>query len=334
MKDLRRYVYSRMPDKTLAFDLVLPKRWAVVAIEQKEYSPDRLCRLALFQPDDGAQAEIIIEVAGIDREANPSDWLTLLLEQAGEQISDVERLQSEVGETALITSRSGDGVTRVVSRSIAIKDGSRMFVVRGRARENAFTSALPDLESACRSFRPLFPSLTPFSERFSIFRRTQPFVVSFAYPTSWKLVESNLPDGRGLLVDLKNVPTRNTIGRITSLVVAKSVEPDVQGIADQYLADLRGAGIRVELAPPSPEQRRLTEIREGAVLLFSGAARSNDGTAEIIVVIVGIPAPSERAHGIVALVGPSRAFVPGLWAIHQRAMEIVVHSIVVGAPEV
>lgn len=334
MKTLRKYVYSRMPDKTLAFDIVLPRKWEPVAIEQAECSPDDLCLLAIFQPNDGSRAEILIQVAGIDREANPSDWLTLLLEQAGEQISDVERRQSEVGETALITSRSGDGATRVVSRSIAIKDGSRMFVVRGRARESAFASALPDLEGACRSFRPIFPSRTPFSERLSIFHRTQPLGVSFTYPTSWNLVESNLPDGRGLLVDLKNVPTQSTIARITALIVAKSAEPEVQGIADQYLASIRSTGIRIEPTPPRPEQRRLLEVRENATLLFSGDATGDDGTTEVTVTVVGIPSVSDRAHGIVALVGPSRAFVPGLWAINQRAMEIVVRSIAIGAPEV
>lgn len=327
MSDSYRYVCSRMPDKINAFDVVLPKSWKPAIIEQSPAVRDSPCVLASFRPARAAaRAELSVGVALIDREVNASDWLALFLEQNGERITKKEEARSEVGSTAIITSEVDAGGERVASMSLAVKDGPRMFLLRGRAEDGIFGELSPIFDEACRSFRLLFTCRSPFSEKISRFTRTHPAYLSFCHPGSWSLTERTLVADRGILVGLRDDSSGTIAGSLTVLWIARSCEPDIQPAVGHHLETLRDLGMTVGQLTPSVAEGEPSTLRGVTMKSFEAIAQAVGGSGDLVVRITAVEPAEQPFHGLVALLGPARTFVPALWAVHKRAAEIVLNS--------
>lgn len=289
---------------------VVPSAWSRVDVGAAAPKPSRpLVPLALYRSPRVA-AELEIDALLLSREVEPADWLDGLLDGRGEEVLARRDRETAGGTVSDVLSRR-DGF---VSRSLAIKNGSHLFLLQGRAAEADYDAVADAFGLAIGGLQILHPEPWPYAERLRSFTGEGAVQVLFFYPESWSLTRERAP---GVLhVTLEGTVGRAPVARIDVVAVGRESEPSARGLLDTYLAGLRRSGIpagppAIEPAPPWNGF--------ASVLAARATAPCGATSADVRASVLEVPG----AWVLVGASGPSRAASPDLSMIVKRAFTLV-----------
>lgn len=266
-------------------------------------------------PVDEPGAEVAVTGRLLAREVSPADVLRIELERRGEEVLGVRPLDSPDGGTIDVLSRRRAGSGDLVLRQTAVKQGSRMLILHAAATAGTYDRWAERLAVVTAGLRFLAPGTWRCAEALSTFSRKRHSDFLLFYPESWRLEEPASARPGILSACLVSRARDCVAGRMDLAVVSHAALPGPHALADGYFAALRAAGFE---GPPV----RLTTSTAPAAYQRAwegvGEAARGECRAEVRVRI------GERAEAWFgfALLGPTRAIAPDVWAVNRRALEI------------
>jgi len=205
----------------------------------------------------------------------------------------------------------------VISRWVAVKDYNRLFVLQARCLEADYPTYAVDFLMAVAGFGLVHPGDWPLAERLRSFTRREPGDFCLFHPESWRLVEDASSNDNARVLHIDNEIEETVAGKMTVAVVARDAEDDPQNLANNYLNELERAGLSVSRVPLAPCELSVGGFE--AVWQSRMEASRDDLPLEVRITVGRQP----DAWFLLALVGPSRAAAPDVWAVNKRAYEIL-----------
>jgi hypothetical protein len=314
----RIHSFIRSADAAFHFDIALASDWRAVDVPADSPTRERpLATLAFFRTLSGARGEIEVDAALLPREIAPGDCLDMHLAACGEEVLHRRDVDGEGGRVSDVLSQRICSDGTIVSRWLAIKDGQHLFLLQARTAEDDYGRFAEAFLVAFAAFRVKHRGNWPFAESLKTFTRRDPGDFLLLFPESWELTERSDDQRQTLTLTLFNRVGRETAGLMTFATVARALELAPQTLANRYVEELMRCGVplgRLSLVPSAP----LAGFEE----MWQAAARAEGdaGSAEVRLVVGKRP----DAWFLIGLLGPTRSSAPGVWAVNNRAFDIVV----------
>ncbi len=274
--------------------------------------------------------EARITVVYIQHELSPADWLSIYLEQIGEQPVNQRYTKRAGGSVPDVLSVSGPAGSEKISRWMVLKDwakqgGGHLFVVQVSTAARFYTADIANLFFVATSqFDLSHPTDWEYAERLRTLVRSEPIVFTTAFPESWQQLEN--PAGNKVLYQVQLTKSLNSTlaGRITLAIVAQRAEPDMRQLPLLFMEAYAKQGTKFD-------PLNFNVISPFGGLQQAWYARSDQLRAE----------PGHPVNGIIEIMvgqvgtnwvyieqqSPSRGTSPEAWAITKRAYEIVLNHL-------
>jgi hypothetical protein len=318
----RTFDDTRFPNPELHFSVTVPSSWRVIDVKDP-VSTSKLNLIALYKSvGEEPLAELEISFARFHHEISPNHWLEILLSSLNEQIIERKEHVTEGGICPdYLTSRETEEGP-VISRWLALKDwaqegGANMILLQATTLAANYENLAESFLLAISSFKLLNPSTWPLAERLTTFTRRVPGDFLLAYPESWLIHED--PDNAAdhLQFTLIKKLSDDITGKIFIAAVAKHKLQSPLEVITSFTAKYKQMDMPVEIG-------QITEAP-----LFGGMLKVWAATV-VITPPVGNPVSNSVLIGsrpdawfYIELTTPSKEDNFMLWAINQRALEII-----------
>lgn len=300
-------------------------RWHFVVLSAPPYRVERVRAMpaprprvpeVLFQLSDDADSSIAVLATLAEREVDPADWITYLLEELRYEVLDTVFKPGRTEPAFEVLARDPDGVA--LSHLRVVKEGVHLFTFAARAPEPLFRERAALFELLGES---LFPLAAPEHHLAEPFRRTLAFgpgALSFRHPESWKLcVAPRRSDGEPQPTVLRfedGVP----LGALTlSTWPAASLESAAH-VLDARALELRELGLA--LGPSTPVDVSAPKSL-GLVVGSTSMAAQRHEEVRLAAGKVG------DTWFCLSLLGPSRLGSPFVWMENKRAFDLALESL-------
>lgn len=324
--DFRRFRHERGPDPSVHFGLAVTEEWAVEDVPVRTPTPEEpFVTIGALRRVAEPEAEIRVSAAHLEREVDPADWLLLYLKSRRRRVLEMRRLPSPTGEAGDVLSQLTEAAQNSVSRSLAVKDGSRVFVVECSVEASGYLRVADEFFVAVSTFAPLNPTGQRYAEPMSLRQYGQPLPCEFLFPGSWVEQPGDAPTPQVASTSLLNLRGETWAGQLTFAAVARGLEADHRGLVANYAGQLAENGLEVEAAELTPRQPP-----PGFGGAWGGAfAASLEGVPlEVHCQVFEHPG----AWVLFALVGAHRDSDPEAWAINLRALRVAAETLTPSAP--
>lgn len=313
------------------FSIVITKEWKVVQIETTTPSDKTAMGfIGLLRRVAHPRAEIEVNAFLIPREIHPSDWLRFWLENNGYQIETGRNIPSTYGMVGDYLSTRVINGEQYIYRSLAIKDGNRMFLLTCRVLQKDYSVLAEEFLMAIKTFQLLNPTQERFAEPVKIFHVEKPLTAQFLFPASWVYREDSTSPLNGTSFFLLNtLNNKVVIGHFTLVMIPHEYEEDYRGIFQNYLEQIKSNGIKVEIKNLEP----LFDVNENLQGVWEGtlsASKDNEALemrcgviehqqAWVLFALIG-PIPSKSGYG-------SPLTAREIWMVNRRAYDIAWESL-------
>jgi hypothetical protein len=323
-------VHDELPaDPALHVKIIIPQDWRQIAVPQQ--TPTRqnpLAERAIFQGSAPTSATIKIQIAYINHEISPSDWLSVYLETMAESIVNERHTKLSGGQVPdVLTTRQTENGSEIVSRWVVIKDwaanigGAYFYILQASVASQYYTDDVANqFFTAIANFDLLHSSGWAYAERLRTLARVEPLVLYTAFPESWQQLDNPTSFKHLYQCQLTKALNGQLAGRITIAVVAYSAEPYMERVPDLFSEEYARQGIVFE-----PIHFRKSANLWGCDVVWFAESKQLPPNAES-------PSGSDWS-AFIGQKGPnwiyiechslSRAVSPEAWAISKRAFEIV-----------
>jgi len=245
-KSYDRLKYDLPVDRKYHFSMLLHKEWEMADIKPQIPTPEmNLKRIALFKQNSESYAEIEVVASLIPREVNPSDWLELWLSQNNANIVDGRMFQTDYGTVADFLSMIYEPGKNKVLRSIAIKDGNRIFALFGRAFENNYPDVAETFLLAVTSFELMYPTLERFAEDIIQVSVEKPVMAEFQFPASWVMKKDKYNSDDVYTISFYNHKGETVVGVFTYSAISKRIEESKESLLKNYLDNFTDNGFKI-----------------------------------------------------------------------------------------
>jgi hypothetical protein len=320
--DFARFSHERGEDPATHFSLALTEDWGVVDAPVQSPTPEEpFALVATLRRAERPEAEIKVFAAHLYREVDPADWLLLYLKRRRDEVLEMRRLPSPTGEAGDALSLSAEAGRSRVSRSLAVKDGPRVFVVQCSVERASYLQVADEFFVAVSTFKLLNPTGQRYAEPMAIREVGAPLPCEFLFPGSWVEQPGEAAPPQVASFSLLNMRGETWAGQLTFAAIPRAFEPGQDGLVANYLGQLRENGIEVVEAelgrrpqPPAP---------------FKGAwGAAYEASLEGVPLEVHCHVVEHaRAWLLFALVGAHRDSDPEAHAINLRAFRVAVQTL-------
>jgi hypothetical protein len=319
-KSYLRVFHALSPSSLCHFSLSLTSSWKAIDISAETPTPERrLATIGLLRRVSQPEAEIEIIAAAIPREIDPADWLELHLTQNRHQIIKSRRWSSRSGQVGDCLSTIDHEGSVYVTRSSAVKDDGRVFMVHCRVRWDGYTVVAEEFLMAILTFELTSPTGENYAEILTPYQTTAPIHCSIQFPASWVFKEDRVPPPGGTSFSLLNLRGQEWHGQFTFAAIPRELEDNYRGLLLNYFGELKRNGIRIledqvgEEKCPEPFERMWAGILAG----------QRNAPMEIRCIIL----QHKRAWLLLALVGPAREAYPDAQMINSRAFRVALETL-------
>lgn len=320
-RDFKRLTYTRGDDPSTHFTVAVAEGWGLVDVPAIAPTPeDPLATVALLRRAGGPEAEIRVFAAHLPREIDPADWLVLYLERAGHKILQMRRLPSPTGEAGDALSLLAAGRENFAARSLAVKDGPRVYVVQGVVERGGYLKVADELLMAVSTFDLLNPTRERYAEPMRLYEVAAPLRCEFLFPESWVVLADAAPPPGGSSFSLVNVRGETWAGQFTFAAVPHGLELNQQGLVSNYVGQLRENGVEVESEEASP---RPAPPAFRGMWTATFAARLEGEPLELYCCVL----EHARAWLLLAMIGAHRATDAEARAINYRAFRLSLETL-------
>lgn len=152
-----RMLHDLYPDPSCHFIIALPHGWKIVQVDTaRPLDEEQVQTIGLLRRDD-PKAEAEIAAILVPEDTNAALWLERFLQDQGYRITDCRRLphsSSEIGDClAMVTLKQTD----YAARTLAVVDGTRLFLVQCRVARRDYRSLAEDFLIVLQSFSLAHP---------------------------------------------------------------------------------------------------------------------------------------------------------------------------------
>lgn len=319
--DFARYAFTEGADPSLHFSLALTEDWGAVDAPARPPTPEEpFANVATLRRTAEPEAEIKVFAAHLFREVDPADWLLLYLGRSRHRVLEMRRMPSPTGEAGDVLSEYTEAGGGRACRSLAVKDGARVFVVQCTAGRQAYMQVADEFLVAVSTFGLLNPTGQRYAEPMKVHQVDGPAPCEFLFPESWVEQPDPEPPPGGASASLLNLRGEAWVGQFTFAAVPRGLEADHAGLVANYVGQLRENGLEVgaaELAPqpPAPPFKGIWGGAFGASL---------EGVPlEVYCYVI----EHERAWLLFALVGARGDSDPEAQAINLRAFRVALQTL-------
>lgn len=310
---------TRVGNERLHYRVTVPRTWKMLDTPPGKLSEAQpIATLGVCRSTYGPPAELQVDVVYLKREVEPADWLSIKLDQSGDELLHSRTIPTNAGDIPdVLTCRTVDDKTSL-HRWVAVKNGSYMFVAQARCYRQDYPTLADTLFIAASSVAFLHPREWPLSERLATFTRAAPLDFSMMYPESWKLMLDPDSGDAALSLNLLNIVEQYVVGTIL-VVGARSEHAPAELLRDRIWADLttRGyAGALPQLTPASPTGSLTPRLELIAPIL------RHEVPHELRMSIATVA----ETTLLVAVVGPARKTDGRQWAVNKRAYRLVLEN--------
>jgi hypothetical protein len=316
-----RLQHRLLQDPAYHFSVMVTGDWKVVELDTTAPTPETPLQLVgqlkrVTQP----VAELNVMASLLAREIHPADWLEVWLAGTQQRIVGGRRVATPFGDVGDYLAISA-GADEVVSRTIAIKDGNRLFALAGEVARADYAAVADELLLAAQSFQLLNPSGEYFAEEMRVYTFDQPLRGSFPFPASWVQREDPVPPPRGASFSLLNPRGEGSAGQFSFASVPRRLEWAAEDLFLNYAEQLERNDVRLE-------QRRLTrDDQKRDDVLGSWSAELNAEHSGTRLEVLCRIHEHEKGWLLLALVGPSRESEPQAQIINRRAFDVAVRGL-------
>ncbi len=320
-------------DPALHYKLTIPLNWGQIKSNRQPITPQAPMQVrGIFRSLQPPFAEVKVVIVYLKEELSPSDWLSIYLEQTGEQVVNERHTKQEGGSIPDVLSVAGRPGEERISRWLVLKDwakvgGAHLFVVQVRTDVDQYNTEMANRFFVIASqFDLLHSTNWAYAEQLRTLVRPKPIPFNTAYPQSWRLLEN--PAGNDVLyqVQLTKVLNGTLAGRITLALVAQKAEPNMKHVPDLFINEYSKQGIQFDplnfkpIAPFGGMQRvwyaRSRQVTDDL----------NHPAKRVIEIVIG-QAGENWVYG--EQHSPSRDVSPEAWAISKRAFEIILDRLTI-----
>jgi hypothetical protein len=306
-------------DPALHFSVAITRDWRVMVMPSRSPTEEvPLSTVAVLRRDAEPEAEVEVLTALIPREIDPADWLILHLTNHQYEILRMRRMPSPTGEAGDALSVVSLKSQNFAARSLAVKDGPRVFVMHCQAARQSYEAVAEEFLTMISTFRLLNPTCERFAEPVDVVRVEKPLECQFIFPASWVEVPDSSPPG-GTSFSRINTRGDDWAGQFTFAAIPHELESSHEGFLSNYTGLLRENGVDVEAGElttntPQPPFRGV----------WSGALRAerNGDPLEIRCCI----AEHANAWMLFAVIGPDWEADPEARAINHRAYSLALET--------
>ncbi len=316
-KNFLRVSDPRGPDPAFHFATFVPKTWRPLdlpsGIPELDGGP---VRLALYRPEgeDGQAIALDVAVVKLSREVDPAHWLDTYLESLGLMIVNGREAPAEGGNIPDRLTVNPDPANPQVARWLALKNGPNLFLIQGRATVDTYKNYADTFFLALSQFTLLHPQKWPLAESLGTFSRHDPGNFVLMVPESWERIGDPLNHGEFLDVRYLNA---GGVGQLYFAAANRKAEITPEKMLADHLWGLLGTGIKPTKPPKLEKRPPLRGVPEMWECRFE--AISPEGPLELRTCL------GQRDEWVYwwNLISPPKAKQPSLWAINQRAFEIL-----------
>ena len=234
-------------DPSLHFRIAATKKWQMVDVPAQSLNPEMpLVSLGLFRRMNEPPAEAEVIAALLPREIDPANWLAIYLKNHGFKLLQMRRLPSPTGEVGDVLAEVEVDSKTYVARSLAIKDGARVFAVVCQVESDGYEQVAEEFLMAVSKFNLLNPSRQRYAEPMKVEEISAPVSCQFLFPESWLKKEDSTPPPGGASFSFINVRQDKWAGQFTFAAVRHTDEENYQGLLANYLEQLDENDIEVE----------------------------------------------------------------------------------------
>ena len=323
-------LHDELPtDKALHVKLIIPQDWRQITVPQQAPTPQNpMVERAAFQGPAPVSATIRIQIAWVNHEINPSDWLSVYLETLDETIVEQRHTKLPGGYVPdVLTTHQSETAPEIISRWVVIKDwaadvgGAYFYILQASVASQYYTNEIGNqFFTAIANFDLLHSSGWAYAERLRTLARIEPIALYTAFPESWQQLDNPASFNRLYQCQLTKAVNGQLAGRITIAVVAYAAEPQMERIPDLFTEEYARQGIVFEPIHfekfPNPWGFDTAWFAESQQVPPSAEEPSGSDWSALIAQKGGNWIYVER-HSL------SRAVSPEAWAISKRAFEIV-----------
>ncbi len=307
-----------------AYQLMIPNSWQADRIEAEHPHLDTLALkpLAIFfgEPQAGSPPYVQLQAVRLVKEITAANWLRHFAITTERTLEALNELSPKFADSLV---RFQIAHLPFKGRAAARIDGDRLFLLFAFASEPAYDALAETFGVAVTSWQLVHPSNATSIE--PLVETTGPARLRFHYPQSWRtLVPEQLPTGKEV-VDLYNFDDDQHLnGLIRIKAVSKELGGGLNGLHRSLLEEFQEANLTIqnlyyqaELPIANPRFSRGQYVIYEAVIEESGIAQE-----------LWISVFEDAAHYFaVALLTPDKGHIFYVWAINQRAYQLILASL-------
>jgi hypothetical protein len=320
----KRYNYvlhNLSPNPIYHFRISIPKDWDIMKdnyVKPGELSTKILSSAGLFKKTMPHPAEIEIGIILLSRDISPGDWLEVFIKNMGWTILKIRSFNTAYGRFCDILYRLPDKKRRdfLIARSVAVKDGERLFVVICRCREKDYPLFADDFYMAISSFEIVNSTHKHCAEEVSEYEIKEPLRLRLRYFSSWKKDVDTFLDREVFTINFKNFIDNLSWGQITFSVIRRSAKPDMHSVAKMILEMYGDEGINIRLM----DERNIASEQNLQGMFWTYEAKKGDFLGEIKLVILSHP----KAWIVISLLTIHQEVERGIYAINLRAFQYLI----------
>lgn len=316
-------------DDTLSLSLGVRQSWKwVPLVTGQKSSTERLVPLVRCEADGDPEAAVEVKYVTLTHEVDLRDWIDLFVDSQQTEVlaGQTGNYETESVVDALMRYRdpSETAGEPFVARIGFVKDGNRVFVVSGSARESRFLAHAKEFALAIVSFNLLHPSETRFAEELlSASIETRP-PMYFDHPSSW--LSSAIDSSEGAVgVDLSHGSSEKPVAAILVRVYDKSTTQalDPEKLAWSFFEEARSGAEAISLDRQALDIEAKSELfeRPGRLRVYELTLDGVPLVARLLVL------EDDVRWYTIGAIGPSRERTPILWMITKRAFELCCQSL-------